>query len=292
MTAPRSKPGFLVRRVTDTRYFFLDLNPDPAEDWVVVGGGYERCLPEYHVQRSDFPFYSVEYVLKGRGRFRTEQQEVDINAGSVYVYGPGIDHEILSDPDDCLVKYFFDFTGPRGAALLQDVSLQPGSCVQVSIPRQLMEICELLLQNGTAENAYTQRICVTLLELLILKSAENLRSDTPGRSRAFSTYLRCRQQLEQHYLEIRSLDELAARCHLEKPYLCRLFRRFDGETPYQRLIRLKMNRAAELLSSGDRLVKEVANELGYDDPYHFSRVFKKVYEISPEHFLYRSARLG
>ena len=41
---------------------------------------------------------------------------------------------------------------------------------------------------------------------------------------------------------------------------------------------------AELLGNQSMLVKEVAEAVGFADPYHFSRVFKRVYGIPPEAF--------
>jgi len=42
--------------------------------------------------------------------------------------------------------------------------------------------------------------------------------------------------------------------------------------------------AAQRLAEPDILVKEIAYKLGFDDPFHFSRVFKKVFSISPQSF--------
>ena len=49
-------------------------------------------------------------------------------------------------------------------------------------------------------------------------------------------------------------------------------------------MRLKMNIAAERLRDPGVLVKQVAAELGFDDPFHFSRAFKGVLGLSPENF--------
>jgi AraC-like DNA-binding protein len=46
-----------------------------------------------------------------------------------------------------------------------------------------------------------------------------------------------------------------------------------------------MGQAAEMLSGQNLLIKQVAEEAGYPDPYHFSRVFKRVYGIPPEAFI-------
>jgi AraC-like DNA-binding protein len=49
-------------------------------------------------------------------------------------------------------------------------------------------------------------------------------------------------------------------------------------------MRHKMNQAAECLQDPAVLVKQVAAELGFDDPFHFSRAFKTVFGLSPEAF--------
>jgi AraC-like DNA-binding protein len=67
-------------------------------------------------------------------------------------------------------------------------------------------------------------------------------------------------------------------------YLCRLFRRYDHQSPYQYLLRLKMNHAAGRLKQPDALVKQVAEETGFADQFHFSRVFTSVFGLSPAAF--------
>ena len=83
---------------------------------------------------------------------------------------------------------------------------------------------------------------------------------------------------------MQSLDEIAKESFVDKTYVCRLFQRFDQQTPYQYLTRLKMNKAAELLEDSTMLIKEISAAFGYDDPFHFSRIFKNVLGISPKEF--------
>lgn len=57
--------------------------------------------------------------------------------------------------------------------------------------------------------------------------------------------------------------------------MCRLFQRFGQTTPHRALQRRRMVYAVDLLQRGDLLVKEVAERMGFDDPFHFSRAFKR-----------------
>jgi AraC-like DNA-binding protein len=52
--------------------------------------------------------------------------------------------------------------------------------------------------------------------------------------------------------------------------------------PLDYFIHLKLQKACLLLFSTDRKVRTIAEELGYDDPYYFSRLFKKYMKSSPE----------
>lgn len=51
--------------------------------------------------------------------------------------------------------------------------------------------------------------------------------------------------------------------------------------PYQYLMHMKMNTAAQRLQSPNTSVKEVAFELGFGDPFHFFRAFKRVFGMPP-----------
>ena len=93
-------------------------------------------------------------------------------------------------------------------------------------------------------------------------------------------------------METNTVSEVAEKCFLDPAYLARLFKRFAEESPLQLLTRLKMGRAADLLVNGELLIKQVGEDVGYPDPYHFSRVFKRVYGIPPETFSKTARRNG
>jgi AraC-like DNA-binding protein len=71
---------------------------------------------------------------------------------------------------------------------------------------------------------------------------------------------------------------------IDHAYLCRLFKQFDTQSPYQYLLNLKMTYAADRFQKTGVLVKKVARELGFVDQFHFTRVFKKVFGIPPQSF--------
>ena len=69
-----------------------------------------------------------------------------------------------------------------------------------------------------------------------------------------------------------------------------LFRSATGYSPNDYFTRARMQRAGELLQTGNLSVKEVAAMMGYDDPFYFSRRFKSAHGIAP--LEYRRSQSG
>lgn len=86
------------------------------------------------------------------------------------------------------------------------------------------------------------------------------------------------------------LDDLASRIGLSKQHLIELFNETTGFPPIDYFLRMKMQRASQLLDLTELSIKEIASSLGFHDPYYFSRAFKKINGISPT--AYRSIKKG
>ncbi|WP_315821379.1 AraC family transcriptional regulator [Paraflavitalea speifideaquila] len=80
------------------------------------------------------------------------------------------------------------------------------------------------------------------------------------------------------------LDELGKAVNLSSSHLSALFRSRMKYSPIHLFTFFKMQRACQMLMDGHHNIKTIAHKLGYDDPYHFSRVFKNTIGVSPKKF--------
>jgi transcriptional regulator GlxA family with amidase domain len=94
--------------------------------------------------------------------------------------------------------------------------------------------------------------------------------------------------MAQHLDRPLQVATLAAKASISPSHFFALFKRRIGLAPMDYFTRLRMERARLLLETTSLSVKEVAAELGYDDPFYFSRVFKSVNQLAPSD--YRAAR--
>lgn len=277
-------PAFISKQVTEARRFFLNLNPDHHSELEVVCGGVERMRPEYVVDRNDFPYFGIELVAEGEGLLKLHGNKHTLSPGVVFAYGPGVAHEIQNHSEIGMRKYYLDFVGTRAAELLTNAGLMEDSqfkAVSVRAVHELAELFEMFLRDSKDSGPLVPSICETLVQLLTLKIAQLLLPEGNSVPRSYSTFERVRRHIDQRYLQLHTIQEVAEECDVSPVYLSRLFGRFADCGAYQYLLRRKMNYAAGLIMNEGLLVREVAQRLGMTDAFQFSRAFKRVFGVPP-----------
>jgi AraC-like DNA-binding protein len=276
---PKSESAYFSTQVLESRRFYLELTRRARRQITVTSGGWERCRADYKIDRGGFSTPIVEFVVKGSGTLTMGGRDYAISPGSVFVYGPGIPHCIQVHPSPPMEKYFVAFDG--GADLMAECHILPGTVLRTMHADQIQFVFDDLIAHGLGDHGNRARMCQIALQYLLMKIAANAIPWDQAGSAPVATYQKCRQFIEEHYLSVRSLAEIAAACHVNSAYLCRLFKRFRRQSPFQYLQNLKMNQAVELLRNDHYSVKRTAQELGFGDPYNFSRAFKRVFGIAP-----------
>ncbi len=91
--------------------------------------------------------------------------------------------------------------------------------------------------------------------------------------------------IEQNWKEFPSLKSLALQANMGESNFKRKFKRITGYAPYQYFMKIRLEKARELLQNTDRSVSEIGYMSGYTNLSHFSRQFKKEFGILPSEFI-------
>lgn len=91
--------------------------------------------------------------------------------------------------------------------------------------------------------------------------------------------------IDNHYMDNISLADLADRHGLNSSYLGRVFKQKYGHSPIDYLIQVRLTKARQLIREKPRLLfKDVAEMVGYSDPYYFSKLFKQWTGLTPREY--------
>ena len=245
--------------------------------------GWEDCSPSYELNREGFRYVALEYIVGGQWELQTRDGKWTIGPGTIFAYGPDTSYSLKALSDTGLTKYFVDLSGHSAARLLARAGLKGTVPRRVMQMRWLQDILDQLIEAANLRPYARRSISKILVALLLERIREDIRT-VPHVSHALQSYEHCRSYLADHYLRIRSLSEATRACGVSATHLSRLFHRFSTESPKDFLLRLKMNHAAELILRDSLSVKAAAAQVGFEDPYHFSRCFKRVHGMAPSYF--------
>lgn len=275
----RGKP--FISEQTRGDYFFLELAGRREGPLGVALGGREYCPRDYLVRRQSYPWVTIEYVAAGEGEMSVGQGAVEpLRAGTVFAYDPD-QPLMLRTTGEPMVKYFVALSGATAKqAVTSPVDLWCHG-QRFSGHGEIREVFDLLIREGRENLPNVEAVCLNLFTRLQLKlqQAQGKRGTAHDQSR--QRFLAAKSAIDGDPTGYSSLDRLVDETGLNRPLLYSLFRRFQGVSPYQYIMRQKMHLAAQDLLGTNDLVQDVAQRVGFSDPLHFSRVFRKVHGISP-----------
>ncbi|SFE77638.1 Helix-turn-helix domain-containing protein [Paenibacillus catalpae] len=176
-----------------------------------------------------------------------------------------------------LIHYVPVRTGTEDAQRLIDVSM-----LHTPQSPELLQLLEKLLQASSSPDAMLLLEKKALFYQLINRVLQSER--TQQNKASYPLIEEAMAYIHDHFDEPITLHQLADRFGLKPKYFSSLFQRYTGIGPIDYLIQYRINRAYELLMTGQFTVAAVARSVGYQDAYYFSRLFKKHKGTSPGYF--------
>ena len=243
----------------------------------------------YEYPRHQHTNYEVILIERGPYRCELNGEQLTLVDGQVLVIKPGDWHQDhLRDGQRHYVLHFRLFSATPGAPATplfrDDVSPSAQLC-QGDYSRDTFFMRELR-REAEEEARYSPAIQDSLLEALFWRIARGLPES--GLSEAFRRLHQTEAQREmivavfhRHLHGNPTVVELATKAKMSPRHLTTLCRTMFGEGPARFLLKLKLQRAEEMLRYRGLSVKEVSETLGFTNPYHFSRVYKRIYGRPP-----------
>lgn len=222
------------------------------------------------------------YCRAGQGWLETAAGRVAVGGGDLLLLPKGQAHAYGADAGRPWTLYWVHFDGELVADFLRPLGKGPLWHIGVQ-PRLLAEFDALLglRKQGLSLPHFihaAHQLQALLASLAVLPARAKLKSGRVLDVDAVQAVMRA------HLHDSLNLDELAAQFKLSRFHFAKTYRALTGQAPIQDFIQLKMAHACRLLDEGERSVRQVAEQLGYEDVYYFSRLFRKVVGMAPTHY--------
>lgn len=237
----------------------------------------------------------LAFVLSGEGKYHIEGEIYDVTEGDLLIFNPGIRHQalFLKQVETPTTEFFVGFSDIQFPGFCPNyLPVQGGSYIlhtKGELRQRIFKICSSMeAEKAARKQGRYYMLKSYLMQLLILMMREQCEPAKPVDGYAFEStnkkYVveRILNYFEDHYSEKISLDQIAENMYLSPFYVSKIFKSETGDAPIQHLIKIRLEKAKEILEQGRaESVQEVAAMVGYDDAYHFSKLFKKRFGITP-----------
>ena len=254
-------------------------------------------------------YFEITHVLKGSCTFLFENEKVTLSEGEICIVSPMSGHSLPLEPGCFALSVIVrrsTFESVFGNLLAQKDLLSLFFRNNLYESRRanyiLLKTCNDALTNDAMQqliyecnmrDGYANDCAVSLLNLYLARalraaSAAITLHHYEGYSERDFDFSLVVHYIQHHYRTV-TLSSLAQTFHFSETYLSRLIHKKMNQSFTEVLRTLKMNHAMEYLTNTSMKISEIADAVGYDSVDHFSRVFRKIYRMSPQE--YRKQRL-
>lgn len=266
--------------------FVEDLNPTFLFTWKGKRSHDEKYHSHDHLE--------LAFMMSGSGQYRIDDKVYDVKEGDLLILNPGTGHQgLVKETPNTLTEFFVGVADIQFKNQPHNTLPLPAEGPIIHTSGEFRQKMAKICASMEAENAVCwqgryfmlKAYLMQMLLLIVKQQSEPVEVKTGYAFESVNKKYVVEQIInyfEDHYAEKISLDSIAENMYLSPFYISRIFKSEIGDTPIHYLINIRLERAKELLEAGfGGSIQEVAGQVGYEDAYHFSKLFKKRYGYPP-----------
>lgn len=248
-------------------------------------------------------FCEIIYIQEGTGRHHIDGYTIEMNPGNLFVLNEGVTHGMSQTENLRFINLMFRRDGMfrfsrdirKSAAFHTLFEIPPGyyrsSPLQrphpeyVQCKNQHKENIEKMLSNIHDElearlPAFESKILALFMELVVLICRTFEASSSWDKNVTWAA-AQAAAWLEREFSRNITLEDLCSIAGVQKSALYEQFQRYYGTSPFGYLAEIRLNAAARLLEWGEKPIKQIAAQCGFEDVNYFTRCFRRRFGTPP-----------
>lgn len=266
-------------------------NDDPGKIFTIREiGDFDDDEIEHNLMPHLHDFYSIFWIESGEAIHATEFVEYSLKADTILFVPPGLKHRMYIDKsvggiyilfNEEFIQYNRVNIQPlKNYRLFNNSEFKSLITVEPDRKERLRNITKLIFNELQNRDEYSQDIVLNLLHLFLLESRrifdqQNQSEKEESDSTPDTTIIRFKQLIEENFTKEKNVSPYAEMLNMNPSCLNELSKRITGITAGELIRNRVIDETKKLLYSSRMSGKEIAYELGFDDPAYFSRFFKK-----------------
>lgn len=269
-------------------------NPLINETYVSEVGYYPKAANHFRERLDGIDEGILFICLDGKGMVdiyhHNHWEKYSLAAGKIFFIPSKTPHRYYADENNPWTILWIHFNTPLVNELPIEkfpVPTMEEAQKQEMIETDLINLLGMEYRNFTLENAIFMASLLNHLLITIYFFEDNF--ENKKKNYLLTTTI---QFMNQKIHEDLTLTELTKKFNVSSSYLNTIFKEETGKSPIEFFIKLKMDEACNLLRISKIKISNIAVELGYQDAYYFSRLFKKYIGMPPKNYRERHSPIN
>ena len=229
-------------------------------------------------------YYGIQYNHSGKLDLKIGiNEELHTEDSCLFISHPGAIFEYGAPSGQTREHYFLCFKGSRIDEYIKSGLLPLNDekpLIPVKHPEQFKQAM-LNLEKLVHSSLQSKNRTVLMLEELLLQIHEQNEADEIIHNRQSPLFGDLIRAIEKHPEKIWDFNKEAAKLQITTTHFRRLFKQLCGSPPRQFLLNQRLRMAAALLIEGSESIGEIAERVGINDIFYFSKAFKERYSLPP-----------
>jgi AraC-like DNA-binding protein len=247
----------------------------------LIATGEFFCTGDYLVRRTTFHSYLIIYVRSGSGEVGFEGKTYTATANDVIFLNCHKPHLYRSTPDWEIL--FIHFDGNSSRQIFELLYEKYGVVLPLGKSVVVQHYLAMIVDAFKAAKPLPEPIVSSYIHRVLSELLLHSSFCDPEKKRT-AMIMDALTYVETNYRGRLSLAMLAAQSNMSPYHFSRIFKLETGFSPYEYIIKTRIDVAKILLKQTGRSVKEIAYEVGFASESHFSKMFLKSVNHTPSEF--------
>lgn len=222
------------------------------------------------------------YVVEGSGTIEGENETLHVTAGDSYIFREGEIHKCYSDSKEPWVCIWVEVSGKIVEPVLDAYGLVRSMCFEgIGIGDYIKQIHNTMAALSN-EDLMMEQCCDTFIKMC--QYIRRQMTVEPKKHDSMQDIVALKSYMDTHLSERFTSEKCSQILSLSVSQTIRKFRAAYGVPPCEYVNRRRIEIAKQLLEDSAYSVQEIAEHIGFQDPYYFSKYFKKRCGKSPNEY--------